>query len=76
MYTTLKLKFVRQSSSGKGRLYENERGGRQWVPVSIMKSCLKHPALTPQHLSVHEVQLPEWWVEKNPWPASKQQELL
>lgn len=72
----LGLKFVRSSSSGKARLYEDGKGARQWVPVSLISSCVKHPPAMEGQLSRHEVELPDWWIDQNPWPKTKQKELV
>lgn len=68
----LNLKFVRESTSGKARLYEDRAGGRQWVPVSVCKSTLKHTAPAGQ-LPMHEVEIENWWLEKNPWPPGQRE---
>lgn len=65
----LHLKFVRESKSGLARLYENSAGSRLWVPRSVCKSTIKFTA------TEHEVDIAEWWLDKNPWPPNRQNEL-
>lgn len=71
---TLRLKFVRESESGKARLYENGDGARHWVPRSVTGSTFKFP---PQAggMAVHDVEINDGWLAKYPWPANKQKEL-
>jgi hypothetical protein len=65
----MRLRLVRETE--KARLYENREGSRQWVPRSICGSTLKFPPPS----ALHEVTVPDWWLAKNPWPPSKQQQL-
>jgi len=71
----LRLHFVAEARSGRARLYENPRTGtRLWIPRSVVKSTTKFPPAG-TNLPLHECDIADWWLDKNPWPASKQKEL-
>lgn len=69
----LTLTFVRETDMA--RLYENKDGARQWVPRSVCVKTMKWPAEAGK-LAVHDVTIQDWWLQKNPWPSSKQQNLF
>ncbi len=70
----LRLNFVREARSGQARLYENGAGARMWIPRSVCPRTMKYPAAG-GGLAVHEVEVEDWWLERNPWPDNKQKEL-
>ncbi len=68
----LTLEFVRQTSLA--RLYRNTEGGQQWVPRSVCDRTLKWPGVDGKP-AMHEVEISDWWAEKNPWPPIAQPNL-
>jgi hypothetical protein len=67
---TLRLKFVREARSHQARLYENGDGARLWIPRSVCPHTMKWSG------TEHEVDVEDWWLEKNPWPANRQRQLI
>lgn len=63
---TLRLYLVRESE--KARLFENAGTNRQWVPRSVCRSVVKF-AKEVGKLQLCEVEIEDWWLTKNPWPA-------
>lgn len=57
------------------RLYRQQDDTQQWVPTSQCRNTLKHPSRLPGELPRHEVEIADWWLEKNPWPECKQKEV-
>ena len=72
---TLRLKFVREARSHQARLYENGDGARLWIPRSVCPNTMKY-APAGGALPMHEVDVEDWWLEKNPWPANRQRQLI
>lgn len=69
---TTRLYFMRETESA--RLYRNKAGQEKWFPRSVITRTLKHPA-QPGQRPIHEIELPDWFLEKNPWPPA-QRELI
>lgn len=69
MTITLKLHCVHETDAA--RLYQRASGARQWVPRSVCKSVFKHSAKAGEH-PIHEVEIEDWWLRKNPWPEGEQ----
>jgi hypothetical protein len=69
---TLKLQMERETAAA--RLYDNG-GGKQWVPRSVCVRTLKFPP-QPGKAAVHEVEIEDWWLAKNPWPRRRQLEFI
>lgn len=67
------LQLIRETAGA--RLYRNRHGHEQWVPRSVCQKTLKWPPKDGQP-AVHEVEIEEWWLEKNPWPAKATQREL
>lgn len=63
----LTLRFVHETALA--RLYRKADGAQQWVPRSVCPRTLKWPAENGE-LAVHEVEIEDWWLEKNPWPPA------
>lgn len=70
---TLTLNFIRETAAA--RLYAKADGSQQWIPRSVCQRTLKWPGKD-GHPPVHQVDVEDWWLEKNPWPESKQKALL
>jgi hypothetical protein len=66
------LFFIRETA--EARLYANRAGQEKWFPRSVIKRTLKYPA-QPGARPIHELELEDWFLEKNPWPPA-QRELL
>jgi hypothetical protein len=70
---TLKLYLVRETE--RARQFEKPGKGRLWVPRSVCRRTLKFaPEAGKPRLT--EVEIEDWWLDKNPWPAQEQKELL
>ncbi len=69
---TLILKLV--SFTPLARLYENGDGARMWIPRTVCPRTFKYPPVEGK-AEMHEITVEDWWLEKNPWPASGQKEL-
>ena len=67
---TLRLYFVRETDAA--RLYERKNGSQRWIPKSVCPRVVKFPVGA---RPVHEVEIEDWWLEKNPWPEVEQKEI-
>jgi hypothetical protein len=71
----VKMKFVREAASHQARQYENAAGARLWIPRSVCPRTMKF-APDANGVVVHEVEIEDWWLEKNPWPEARQKQLI
>lgn len=69
---TERLYLVRETEHA--RLYRKRSGSEMWFPRSVCLKTLKFPPM-PGMLPIHEVEVADWFMEKNPWPP-EQRKLL
>lgn len=61
------LRLYCVDETDKARLYRRASGVEKWVPRSICKSVLKRPRDPAKRYPIHEVDIEDWWLEKNGW---------
>lgn len=62
----LRFHFIRETADA--RLYRNKAGEEFWVPRSVIERTLKWPAVDLSTPPVHELEIEDWWCEKNKIP--------
>jgi hypothetical protein len=65
-----RLNFYLVKETSLARLYRDRHDAEQWVPRSVCARTVKHPAQA-GGLPLHEVEIEDWWVAKNPWPKGQ-----
>lgn len=64
----MKLRYFFLRETEAARLYRNAAGREFWIPRSVINRTLKHP---PKELAIppiHEMEIEDWWLEKNELP--------
>jgi len=62
----VRLFFIRETEAA--RLLRNNAGAEFWVPRSVIDRTLKWPAKELNTPPIHELEIQDWWCEKNNLP--------
>lgn len=60
---TIRLKFVKETDLA--RLYQFSDNTVMWIPKIVVKSTTKFPSKDPLDFDIHELNIEDWWAEKN-----------
>ena len=59
---TIRLTFIKETELA--RLYMFKNGETKWIPRSVVKSTTKFPYQGPEHPVIHELNIEDWWWDK------------